>query len=55
VYWGGYKLLVFKRLIGVAADTMGFPLKQASLYANDAVAELEKFCSDAAGVQVDYC
>lgn len=34
---------------------MGFPLKQASLYANDGVAELEKFCSDAAGVQVDYC
>jgi hypothetical protein len=34
---------------------MGFPLKQASLYANDGVAELEKFCSNAAGVQVDYC
>jgi len=32
---------------------MGFPLKQASLYANDGVAELEKLCSDAVGVQVD--
>jgi hypothetical protein len=34
---------------------MGFPLKQAPLYTNDYVAELEKFNSVAAGVQVDYC
>jgi hypothetical protein len=32
---------------------MGFPLKQAPLYVNVGVAELEKFCSDAAWVQVD--